>query len=202
MAVSKVSRSTIARRRYLLVALSLIAGVLLLGWILNAWITSPVSVPLSTDAGQERDDGNFDSIFAAAVSHMQAKRYQQALDLWHQALLINPAVVEVVEVKVNMGFTLFELGHQQQARDFFIAALEQNAFQANAYYGLAIVSENLGDLEGALGAMRSFIHLANPERDGQFIRRARSALWEWEAQLDGRSAADEDADPAQAPAAQ
>ncbi|MDH3355809.1 MAG: hypothetical protein OEL79_11415, partial [Chromatiales bacterium] len=40
----------------------------------------------------------------------------------------------------------------------------------------------MGDLEGALGAMRSYIHLGKNEKP-QYIERARSALWEWEAQL-------------------
>ena len=69
-----------------------------------------------------------------------------------------------------------------QAQSHFTRAMELNAFQANAYYGLAICLEELGDLEGALGSMRSFIHLA--KQDNPFLRKARSALWEWETTLD------------------
>ena len=87
-----------------------------------------------------------------------------------------------------MGYSLYEMGHFTAARDFFISAMEQEAFQANAYYGLAITSEKMGDLDGALGAMRSYIHLAGNSENQRFVRRARSALWEWESQLAAQSA--------------
>ena len=50
--------------------------------------------------------------------------------------------------------------------------------QVNAYYGLALAQESLGDLDGALGAMRTYVHLSD-ERD-QYQRRAWSAIWEWQ----------------------
>lgn len=181
-------RTRFARRRYLIAAACLAIGVALTGWLLNAWMTNTAAPPRPAEAAPGGSQSEFDAAFREAVASMQAGRYQEALSAWHRALLLD---AEVVEVKVNLGFTLFELGQFIQARDFFIAALEQNAFQANAYYGLALVSEQMGDLEGALGAMRSFIHLAGPEQDERHIRRARAALWEWETQLD---AADGDGD--------
>ena len=50
--------------------------------------------------------------------------------------------------------------------------------QANAYWGLAVALEKLGDLHVALGAMRTYIHLS--PADDPYVRRARSALWEWD----------------------
>ena len=161
-------------------ALLLTAAVTLLGWTLNAWITGSAAIPLSTSVIEKNSDNNLEQLFAAAVLQMQQRQYQQALNLWHRALLIAP---DIPEIKVNMGFSLYELGEYATARDFFIDAMEQNAYQANAYYGLAITSEKMGDLEGALGAMRSYIHLAAGEQDEKFVRLARSALWEWEARL-------------------
>lgn len=189
----------VGRLRYLVAAVVLISGVLVFGWLLNAWMTNPAVMPLSAATGRGDLERDFDTVFKAAVARMQAREYRQAMTLWHRALLLEPALPEV---KVNMGFTLFELGHDSQARDFFIAALEQNAYQANAYYGLAIVSERMGDLEGALGAMRSFIHLAGSDQDEQFIRRARSALWEWETQLAARADPAVGDEPAQTAPAQ
>lgn len=189
-------RSRFARRRYLVAAACLGLGVALTGWLLNAWMTNSAVVPLSVEDDRGDPRSQFDAAFRSAVAAMQAGRYEEALSAWHRALLLD---AEVVEVKVNLGFTLFELGQLPQARDFFVAALEQNAYQANAYYGLAIVSEQMGDLEGALGAMRSFIHLAGPGQDERHIRRARAALWEWEAQLaaSGDTGAEEPAPPGQ-----
>lgn len=174
----------VGKSRYLLVALLLSLAVFLFGWTLNSWITSSTATPLSTSAVEISSNENLEQVFAAAVEKMQAGQYQQALKLWHRALLLAP---NIPEIKVNMGFSLYELGEYVTARDFFINAMEQNAYQANAYYGLAISSEKLGDLEGALGAMRSYIHLATAEHEERFVRLARSALWEWQAQLEQNS---------------
>ena len=37
------------------------------------------------------------------------------------------------------------------------------------------------DYEGALGAMRSYIHLSPP--NDPFLAKARAAIWEWETKL-------------------
>ena len=162
-----------------MVSLLLIIGIAISGWMLNAWMTQSVGLPVLPDS---YDNGNaaLQQMYTTAVRHMQLAEHEQALSIWHQLLLTNP---EIPEVKVNMGFSLFELGRFVTARDFFIAAMEQNAYQANAYYGLAISSEKLGDLQGAIGAMRSFLHLADDNTDEKFLRRSRAALWEWESQL-------------------
>lgn len=167
-----------------MVSLLLIIAIAISGWMLNAWMTQSVGLPVLPDS---YDNGNaaLQQMYTTAVRHMQLAEHEQALSIWHQLLLTNP---EILEVKVNMGFSLFELGKFVTARDFFIAAMEQNAYQANAYYGLAISSEKLGDLLGAIGAMRSFLHLADDNTDEKFLRRARAALWEWESQLAPKSA--------------
>lgn len=169
-----------ASLRYFRVGLLLLVLVAFFGWLLNIWITQPVEMPLSQDSDMTVDNQDLDQLFGLAVRHMQHGEYEAALQRWHQILLRDAGIPEV---KVNMGFTLYELGQFPAARDFFVSAMEQNPFQANAYYGLALVSEKVGDLEGAMGAMRSYIHLAGPAEDERFIRRARSALWEWESKL-------------------
>jgi tetratricopeptide (TPR) repeat protein len=180
MADSSKGKRLSAKSRYLAAALFLAAAVLAFGWGLNSWITNPQATALPTSEIEQNGDASLQQLFAGAVEHMQQGRHQQALALWHRALLMAP---EVPEIQVNMGFSLFELGQYAAARDFFVNAMEQNSFQANAYYGLALSSEKMGDLEGALGAMRTYIHLAAGGEDDRFVRRARSALWEWEAQL-------------------
>ena len=110
---------------------------------------------------------------------MQSGEYEQALMYWHRALVVNPAMPEI---RVNMGFTLIEMGNYKAACKSFNDALDQNAYQANAYYGLAICSERSGDIEAALGFMKSFVHLAQPQHQA-FLSKARSAIWEWESRL-------------------
>ncbi|MDH3635717.1 MAG: hypothetical protein OES20_13540 [Gammaproteobacteria bacterium] len=184
MVASPSRKNASAKSRYLLVALLLVAAVFFFGWALNHWMTDSAAIQVPTSTIELDGDNRLPQLFNAAVGHMQKGHYQQALDLWHKALLRAP---DIPEIKVNMGFTLYELGEYATARDAFIDAMEQNAYQANAYYGLAISSEKMGDLEGALGAMRSYIHLAAAGDDDMFKRRARSALWEWETQLVERS---------------
>jgi tetratricopeptide (TPR) repeat protein len=184
MAASPTRKHTAAKSRYLLAALLLAATVLLFGWVLNHWITDSTAIQVPGSTIEMDGEEKLSQMFNAAVGQMQQGRYRQALDLWHKALLLEP---NIPEIKVNMGFSLYELGEYATARDAFINAIEQNAYQANAYYGLAITSEKMGDLEGALGAMRSYIHLASAGDDDRYIRRARSALWEWETQLAERA---------------
>ena len=169
-----------ASLRYFRVGLLLLGLVAFFGWLLSIWITQPVDMPLSQNSEMSVANQDLEQLFGLAVRHMQQGEYEAALKRWHQILLRDAGIPEV---KVNMGFTLYELGQFAAARDFFVSAMEQNPFQANAYYGLALVSEKVGDLAGAMGAMRSYIHLAGPAEDERFIRRARSALWEWEAKL-------------------
>ncbi len=164
-------------RRYALavVALTLLVG--LLGSGLSVWMTRSASAPALSAAAHDED---FDAIFETAIARMRAGRYREALELWHRALRLAP---EIPEVAVNMGFTLLELGEFVAARDLFIGAIDLDAYQANAYYGLAVASEALGDLPGATGAMRSYLHLSTDPVEQAYRRRARAALWEWEAEI-------------------
>ena len=63
----------------------------------------------------------------------------------------------------------------------FEQALALRAGQTNAYYGLASCLEGLGDLAGARGAMRAYLHLESETTDTlAYRRRAAAALWEWD----------------------
>jgi tetratricopeptide (TPR) repeat protein len=178
-----------ARRRYLGAGLLLLSLVVLGGWLLSDWITQPDYVPLARESTLPPAATGVGELFELAVERMQQRDYQAALQIWHRVLLESP---ENPQVKVNMGFTLIELGNYAAAGDFLRSAIEQNPYQANAYYGLALISEQAGDLETALGAMRSYIHLAGPDQDERFVRRARAALWEWGERLgEAREAARE-----------
>lgn len=112
--------------------------------------------------------------FEQATAMLHAKRYDYAVTALHRVLELAP---NMPEAHVNMGFALLGLKKYKAAGDFFASAIRLNSYQGNAYWGLAIALEQLGDKPAALGAMRTFIHLAKPE--DPFVRRARSALWEW-----------------------
>lgn len=111
---------------------------------------------------------------------LHAREYDYAIKALHRVLQLAP---RLPEAHVNMGFALLGVERYAAAADFFQSAIELNAFQANAYYGLATALDELGDREAALGAMRSFLHLAG-EADEVYLVRARSALWEWQDALE------------------
>ena len=85
------------------------------------------------------------------------------------------------EAYVNMGFAYLGLEQYQTAAAAFSRAIDLRPNQVNAYYGLAEAFEGMKDYEGALGAMRSYIHLSPP--NDPFIPKARSAIWELETKL-------------------
>lgn len=115
--------------------------------------------------------------FAEGVMMLHAKQYDYALTAFHWVLTQSP---NLPEAHVNMGYTLIGLERFGAALDFFKRAIDLRPTQFNAYYGLALALEALQDLEGARGAMRTYIHLA-PQSD-KFLAKARAALWEWEPQ--------------------
>ncbi len=116
--------------------------------------------------------------FQQAVAMLHAKRYDFAITALHRVIELVPGMPEAY---VNMGYALIGKQDYKAAADFFNAAIELKPYQANAYWGLAVALEQLEDLEGAMGAMRTFIHLSPP--NDPFLRKARSALWEWESTL-------------------
>lgn len=124
--------------------------------------------------------------FDAAVVMLHARRYDDAATALHRVLELAP---RMPEAHANMGFALMGLGQPKAARDFFDSATELHPRQANAYYGLALAYEALGDLRLALSAMRSYLHLAGAGEDARHLARARAALWEWESRLAGAPAA-------------
>lgn len=127
---------------------------------------------------QSEEERRINERFQQAIGLLHAKRYDYAITALDAVLAIAP---EMPEAYVNMGYAFIGLEEFGPARGAFEQAIELKVDQVNAYYGLAIAFEGLGDYEGALGAMRSYIHLSPP--DDPFLARARSALWEWEAQL-------------------
>lgn len=116
--------------------------------------------------------------FTEAVAMLHAKKYEFALPPLHRLMQLDP---KMPEAYVNMGFALIGLKRYKAAQTFFETAIDLRPYQDNAYWGLAVSLENQDDLGGALGAMRTYIHLAPP--NDPYVTRARSALWEWEYRL-------------------
>lgn len=115
--------------------------------------------------------------FQQGVIMLHAKQHEHAMTAFHRVLELDPAMPEA---HVNMGFALIGLERYSAARDFFESALALRKEQINSYYGLAVALDGLRDRPGAIGAMRTFVHLSTP--DDPYLRKAQAALWEWDAE--------------------
>lgn len=116
--------------------------------------------------------------FAQGVELLNARQFEAAASELHRVLELAP---RMPEAHVNMGFAMVGLQRYAMAKDFFTVAIDLNNHQLNAYYGLAVALEGLRDLPGALGAMRSYVHLS--KADDAYLPKANAAIWEWEAEL-------------------
>lgn len=128
-------------------------------------------------AGQMRSV-EIDRRFAQGVAWLNTKQFELAASEFHRVLELAP---QMPEAQVNMGFAM--LGEQRFpiAKDFFEAAIDLNRNQDNAYYGLAKALEGLRDLPGAMGAMRTYIHLN--KADNAYTVKASASIKKWETLL-------------------
>lgn len=119
--------------------------------------------------------------FEQGVVMLHARQYEYAAAAFGRVLEIAP---QLPEARVNMGYAMIGLKRFDEARDFFESATAIRPGQVNAYYGLAVALEGMGDLRGAVGSMRTYVHLS--PSDDPYLRKAQSALWEWETELGKR----------------
>ena len=167
-------------RALLLTAALIVAGGLAIAYLPDSLRTYMANRSEQTHAThlREKTEAEVKQRFQQGVVMLNAKEYEHALVAFHRVIELVP---NMPEAHVNAGFALIGLGRFAIARDFFEGALALRKDQVNAYYGLAEALEGLHDLPGALGAMRTYLHLA-PAND-PYRRKAESAVWEWEGRV-------------------
>ncbi|MGC2457583.1 MAG: tetratricopeptide repeat protein [Gallionellaceae bacterium] len=175
-------------RAVLITGALVIAGGLFIAYVPDKFHGSLLDGSSETRAAhvREKTEAEIKRRFERGVAMLDAKEYAQALAAFHRVLELSP---EMPEAHVNAGFALIGMGRYSLARDFFEGALALRKDQVNAYYGLAEAMEGLNDLPGALGAMRTYLHLA-PQQD-PYRRKAESAIWEWESKINEQSQSEE-----------
>ena len=139
--------------------------------------------PRLDPAGHERQvrRAEADKLLARSETLMQTKRYDAAMDVINRAGSLAP---DYPRSYLHMGRALQGKGDHAAARFFFERAIDLDTQFADAYFGYAEASEELGDLEAAIGGMRSYLHVVdNPDPFRLKVAQARSAIWEWEAKL-------------------
>jgi len=137
------------------------------------------------------DKVNFDRLFELGIDALRTGDAHAAARAFEAARQRQP---HVPEVYVNLGFAYLALGQPAAAKSAFESAIGMRTGQTNAFFGLAESNERLGDIEGALGAMRTYVHLAAP--DDRYRRKAAAAIWEWQSEIDRKRAAADTAGPA------
>lgn len=161
----------------------------MIGVSLPAWagedgpaVVKPPSVKIGETAPAVQaatvTDPTFKKLFEDGVGFMREGRVHEAIIVFDAARKRQP---NVPEVSANMGFAHLAAKNYPAAQREFERALEVSPRQINAYYGLAMAVEPQGDLELALGAIRTFLHF---EPEGTpFWRKASAAEWEWQEEL-------------------
>jgi tetratricopeptide (TPR) repeat protein len=171
------------RRLVWLIPLLLFAGALALLNVARLQAPPTVSAQAAVPAKHAREArlAEIDARFRQGVAMLRAGKNEHAAVAFHRVLELSP---RLPEAHVNLGFALLGMERHRAAHDFFLSAIELKPEQANAYYGLALALEKLGDLPGALGAMRTYVHRA--PADSAHLRKARAAIWEWEEAAKGK----------------
>lgn len=157
--------------------LALAAAVIAAGGALVAFFSDSFSVGGSRPASRKVApvDPEVHQRFQQGVMMLHARQHEHALTAFHRVLQLAP---DMPEAHVNMGYALLGLKRFDAARQFFDGAIALRTNQLNAYYGLAVALEGLRDWPGAIGAMRTYAHLAKP--DDPYRRKAEAAIWEWQ----------------------
>lgn len=150
---------------------------LLLVLVGGLWIDQVGLAPAPPSGPRPPQDAELPQRFEQAVLMLHAKQYVQAATAWQRVLVLAP---ELPEANVNLGYALLGLQRHREALVHFERAISLRPAQANAYYGMAMAWEAAGDRALAIGAMRSYLHLARHE-SAAHLSRARAALWEWQA---------------------
>lgn len=133
-----------------------------------------------TTASQDKSK-EIKALLTQAIAETKAKRYDDAIRTLNR---IQPLDPDLPEAFLRIGEALLGKGDFFTARDFFAGAIDRDPMMASAYFGFASASEGLGDLESALGGMRTYLHVeTNKDPYRLKVAQARSAIWEWESKL-------------------
>ncbi len=156
----------------------------LVGHRVAAWKPADTDVGLTANAKEmSKEWEEIDRRWNEGLLSLRAGESARAAAAFNGVLLLDPTVVDA---RTNLGFCLLDLESWHEAFVAFETALAQRPEQTNAYYGVALALRELGDLEGAVGNLRTYLHLAGAA--DPFQARAMEKLVAWEDELRVRRA--------------
>lgn len=113
-----------------------------------------VNSDVSQDSGQQSETTSTSSepaaadvLFGLAREAQANNRQQEAIDRYRQLISIRP---DYPEAQINLGLLLFSGDQPDQAKAYFLSAIEQDSQPAIAYNHLAISARRSGDFASAL----------------------------------------------------
>lgn len=122
-----------------------------------------------------------DALNGMARTALQAGKADEAAQSLLKAMYLAPDDAEAFHL---MGDAMMQRRRFGEARQYYESAIDRDRLRADAYFSHATASEAMGDLESALGGMRSYLHVvADKDPFRLRVAQARSAIWEWESQL-------------------
>ena len=122
-----------------------------------------------------------DALLGLARDFLGNREPDNAAQSLLKAMHLEPENAEAFHL---MGDVMMQRGRFGEARDYYESAIDRDPRRAEAYFGHATASEAMGDLESALGGMRSYLHVVSDKDPFRLkIAQARSAIWEWESKL-------------------
>jgi tetratricopeptide (TPR) repeat protein len=159
--------------------ITLLLMVLMLAYASTDWSSGSSSMSSSQltkthDHLVEKRREEVNQRFNQGVVMLRAKQYDMAMTAFHRVIQLAP---DMPEAYVNAGFALLGKKEYEMAADFFNDATKKNQNQLNAYYGLAVALEGMGNRRAAIEAMYAYLHQA--PKDDPFRRKAEAAIWEW-----------------------
>lgn len=143
---------------------------------------------LSIDPTQDRA-GHIDEVRRVTLNALndmardllKAGKADEAAQSLLKAMYLAPDDADAFQL---MGDVMMKRRRFGEAREYYEAAIDRDRLRADAYFGHASASEAMGDLESALGGMRSYLHVVDDKDPFRLkVAQARSAIWEWESKL-------------------
>ena len=98
------------------------------------------------------------TLFSEAVSHHQARRFQQAEELYEEILTQDPSHVEALHL---LGLVAYQQGDNPRAIQLISNAISINPHKPHFHFNLGLVQEKEGRLDEAIGAYEKALTL-NP----------------------------------------
>lgn len=148
----------------------------------------PANQHLSVDPTQDRAGHlgevrrvTLDALNGMARELLKAGKADEAA---HSLLKATHLAPDDAEAFLLMGDVMMQRQRFGEAREYYESAIDRDRLRAEAYFGHASASEAMGDLESALGGMRSYLHVVDDKDPFRLkVAQARSAIWEWESKL-------------------